>query len=1442
MGAVGGADVALCLEYGDEGRFCGGFCGEDGVCPDGYVCEAATSVDGSASSQCRRVDGVCSCDALSRLLSLETHCDVTNDIGTCVGGRFCGPSGLTDCDATEPTDEVCDGEDNNCDGAVDEETCDDGLPCTVDSCDGEAAACSNVPDDTVCDDGVVCTLDACDVEAGGCENVPDEAACDDGDPCTADTCDLTGGCSTAPAEGASCDDGDPCTTGDACTAGTCGGTPDDACCAADSECDDGNPCTQDQCNAATHVCQNDPEPANGTACDDGDGCTLDDACQAGACQSGTPATCGDSADPCSVYGCVATATDSYACEPGPALAGTPCSDNNACTLPDVCDGNGGCLSGVAIEGCCTTGADCVDASSCTIDSCDGSSNTCIHVPQPDGNTCDADGDGCTVDDQCLAGLCMPGPPVDCGAAAPCTSYVCDSQGSNTYSCLTLHATTETACDDAQSCTGGDSCNGTGQCVGNALDCAAQAGSCRVGLCDEGAGGCVFTNLDNGTDCDADANGCTVGDSCTSGFCLPGTAADCSSYDDVCITGICQSLGASGFACGTVPQSTGSPCENGDYCTVDDVCDGDGACVAGAPRDCQTELGDQCNSGSCDQTAKTCVKNKVTNGTACDDGQACTLSSQCANGICLGGDDICVDQRLDVEGYGFNPPTVASLGYGRYVVQWTGTGSNRLRRTDAHGSREGEEVILEGGSSQTWAATMAVDPSGHYTVLQHFLGEETCGCKTGQSAPCGNTQCDRSSPLQATTFLGGQQMGWSGTVVDLNYKSNSGWCNQQPKLSDNRVFANTVSFADQGKGVVMSWGPTLIDPGVWLCGFEIQSPAFDSIVYLPLTQGLEAGAAVELVSANDTTDIPAFDTTVVPDGSDRLLLVWAAADGEAVHLRAYDQLGVGETASPVTLVTGVVGETVHGVRVVGFADSLFVVVWDVSGADGDGRGIFAQRYYPDGTPVGNTIQLTGTTQGDQRLGGMDVFSDGSYVVVYDDEYGDTVGWGVKARRVSSDDTLQPEVLVNSNEAENEIRPDVAVLSGDQWVVVFENDLGFVFTRRYYKDGSPAPGVPERRANLTTAGSQSAPAAAQSDEGTVLVVYASPVPGYEDGEILARAFEADGVTGGDETLVNATTTKAQTNPAVAGGPDRFVVVWQSLGEDGSLDGVFARLLDGAGQPLASPFPVNVTTASYQRDPSVAMLPNGDFAVAWSGYVATNNFKTDVILRIFDKDAGELAGEVLVHDTQEGTQVAPSVAGAPSLEQFAVAYVSSGVVGAPSGIYVRKISASGTYVSDPVHVSGASVDPEQPTVAISPDGASLAVCWKGTGSPDELGTSWTWCTILDYETLAVTVPGFVVSNEAMAGVHERPSLAYLDSGDLVVAWDATNVDGWLRSVQYATVASGNGAADTRVVANRTWEGDQHQPFVVPLSDSGFWVGWETDGQDEDGAGVTYRVLPPQ
>ena len=118
-----GADAGqACVVYGSDGNFCGVPCAENDDCPEGYACKASTDVTGGEETQCVLEKGLCECKQWFVDNGAWTECSNTNDWGTCAGERQCLAGGLTDCSASEPAPEMCDGEDDDCDGGVDEDT------------------------------------------------------------------------------------------------------------------------------------------------------------------------------------------------------------------------------------------------------------------------------------------------------------------------------------------------------------------------------------------------------------------------------------------------------------------------------------------------------------------------------------------------------------------------------------------------------------------------------------------------------------------------------------------------------------------------------------------------------------------------------------------------------------------------------------------------------------------------------------------------------------------------------------------------------------------------------------------------------------------------------------------------------------------------------------------------------------------------------------------------------------------------------------------------------------------------------------------------------------------------------------------------------------------------------------------------------------------------
>ena len=104
---------ATCVEL-PEGSFCLETCINGAECGEGYACDG----DGI----CQPENGTCDCTESSD--GAQRACQQTNDIGTCLGFETCDAGqGWIGCTASEASVEDCDGVDNDCNGLVD-----DGLP------------------------------------------------------------------------------------------------------------------------------------------------------------------------------------------------------------------------------------------------------------------------------------------------------------------------------------------------------------------------------------------------------------------------------------------------------------------------------------------------------------------------------------------------------------------------------------------------------------------------------------------------------------------------------------------------------------------------------------------------------------------------------------------------------------------------------------------------------------------------------------------------------------------------------------------------------------------------------------------------------------------------------------------------------------------------------------------------------------------------------------------------------------------------------------------------------------------------------------------------------------------------------------------------------------------------------------------------------------------
>lgn len=301
------------------------------------------------------------------------------------------------------------------------------------------------------------------------------------------------------------------------------------------------------------------------------------------------------------------------CELKAQTNGTPCEDGQYCTTDDSC-----------LAGVCTGGParDCsyLDGS-CVTGVCNEDLKQCRPAVSPDDTPCD-DGDFCITGDYCLAGACQPG----------CVGGVCHPGAANTCPC----PNGDNDCvDDGNKCNGVTwKCNlSTRLCElqDGPVVCPPATGECKTNVCDPSTGGCRAGDALNYMPCE-DGGYCTVADYCLGGACQGGQARDCSALDDECVQGVCNDVARS---CQASSKADGTACElDGRGCT-NDACLG-GVCAFQAMVDCSV-IKDDCNDGVCQDVGwggHVCVKGPLPDGTICtDEPDACT-SDRCNQGLCV----------------------------------------------------------------------------------------------------------------------------------------------------------------------------------------------------------------------------------------------------------------------------------------------------------------------------------------------------------------------------------------------------------------------------------------------------------------------------------------------------------------------------------------------------------------------------------------------------------------------------------------------------------------------------------------------------------------------------------------------------------------------------------------------------------------------------------------
>lgn len=285
-----------------------------------------------------------------------------------------------------------------------------------------------------------------------------------------------------------------------------------------------------------------------------------------------------------------------------------------------------------------------------------------------------------------------------------------------------------------------------------------------------------------------------------------------------------------------------------------------------------------------------------------------------------------------------------------------------------------------------------------------------------------------------------------------------------------------------------------------------------------------------------------------------------------------------------------------------SDGGFVVTWQSNGEDGSGVGIYGQRYSAGATPVGKAFRVNTTTANHQSQPASAGLVGGGFVTTWASNGQDGSGLGIYSQRYASTGAASgPEFRVNSTVTNDQSRPAVAALAGGGFVVTYQSGgqdgsgLG-IYGQRYTAMGARVGSA--FRVNKTTINDQSLPSVAGLSDGGFVVMWQS---NGQDGSglgVYGQRYNSSGGRVGVEFRVNTRTASNQSDPSVAAFADGgFVVTWTSSAQEGAGLGVYAQCYNAAGKPVDLEFRVNTTTAKNQWQPSIAAFSAGKFVAIWT-----------------------------------------------------------------------------------------------------------------------------------------------------------------------------------------------------------------------------------------------------
>jgi hypothetical protein len=394
-----------------------------------------------------------------------------------------------------------------------------------------------------------------------------------------------------------------------------------------------------------------------------------------------------------------------------------------------------------------------------------------------------------------------------------------------------------------------------------------------------------------------------------------------------------------------------------------------------------------------------------------------------------------------------------------------------------------------------------------------------------------------------------------------------------------------------------------------------------------------GGQLSEFQVNDYTDMNQMAPKLAIFSDDEFGVTWSGkgpVDGNGVFFRHFNSDGTAQSASVrVNEIADGGDQTLPAIGV--FGDDGYVITWSGSGA-ADPDGIYARRFASDGTPEASDFHVNiDKTAGIQARPDVAVLGDDRFVITWhgDDDTGE---FDIFGQLFADDGQLVGEqIRVNGQTVGTQWRHETAVVDQFKVAVVWQDDSGEEDVLGRVLDFAGGPQFAGRPLHAPNAQTQEwGSVAGLQDAGFVAAWTSVAQDGDAEGVYMGR-YSVEGSGGAMEaTSVNTHTDWYQRNPQVAAYPDgSYVVAWSGVGpgdDEMTLGGVWTRNFTAQGTPTGEPELANLYDSGMQTVSDVQTVGSRGVVLTWTSPTQDGSF-SGVFARRYTRAGASLdAGQQL------------------------------------------------------------------------------------------------------------------------------------------------------------------------------------------------------------------------